>query len=667
MNVRCAKRFAVVAAVAMVGLIAGCQWLNKRTETARLPEVVEKPAATIAVDTTRTSTPISKYVYGQFIEHLGRCIYGGIWAEMLEDRKFFYSVPAPGDIWATEPKGGATVLVASPWKVVGRDGSVAMVTQDVYVGDHTPEITLPGDGNPTGIAQDDLGLVKGKKYTGRIILAGDPGAAPVEVTLVWGRGEHNRMTVTVGEITGDYRSVPFSFKSEADTDNGRLEIVALGEGKLRIGTVSLMPADNINGMRADTLELLKELNSPVYRWPGGNFVSGYEWLDGTGERDRRPPRKNPAWTGVEHNDFGLHEFMVFCEELGTEPFVAVNTGSGTAESARLQVEYCNGSVDTEMGALRAENGSAEPFNIKWWAVGNEMYGGWQIGHMPVEQYVKKHNSCVDAMRQADPSVKFIAVGNVLGKWSEQMFAHCSDHMDLISEHFYCRPQNLPPIKHVAMVPERAHRIIQAHRDHRRTSAELDKRDIRIAMDEWNYWHKPYVPEYGELGCRYTLKDALGIAAGLHEFFRNSDMVFMANYAQTVNVIGCIKTSKTEAAFATTGLVLKLYRNEFGEIPVRVTGFPKPLDVVAAMSGDHKKITVGIVNPTGKNISLGLNLWGPSVTGTGKRWVITGNNPLEYNEPGRDPKVAITERAFHGFSDVLTAEPVSVTLYALDVE
>ncbi len=122
-----------------------------------------------------------------------------------------------------------------------------------------------------------------------------------------------------------------------------------------------MPADNVQGFRPDTLALLRELNAPVYRWPGGNFVSGYNWRDGIGDRDKRPPRKNPAWKGVEHNDVGIHEFMALCALLETEPYIAVNSGLGDVASAADEVEYVNGAAATPMGKLRAANGHAEPY------------------------------------------------------------------------------------------------------------------------------------------------------------------------------------------------------------------------------------------------------------------------------------------------------------------
>ena len=257
------------------------------------------PAASIQL--SRTRAPMSKYIYGQFIEHLGRCIYGGIWAEMLEDRKFFYNV---GD-------------KESPWTPVGDATAIAMNTAAPFVGAHTPDVTLAGSGKPGGIRQGDLGVTAGKKYVGRVVLAGDSGVGPVQVTLVWGPGGTDRQTVAIPSVSRDFHAFPIAFTPGATTDTATLEIAAAGKGLLRVGTASLMPADNVEGFRADTLRLLRELNSPVYRWPGGNFVSGYDWRDGIGDRDKRPPRKNPAWRGVEHNDVGIDEFMALCRLLAT--------------------------------------------------------------------------------------------------------------------------------------------------------------------------------------------------------------------------------------------------------------------------------------------------------------------------------------------------------------
>jgi alpha-N-arabinofuranosidase len=625
------------------GLATGEAWYDDvRLEW--VSAVERRPAVTI--DAAKTGEPISKYIYGQFIEHLGRCIYGGIWAEMLEDRKFCYPVGAK----------------ESPWKVIGPDGTVEMVKKDVLVGEHVPQVRLAEDGWLCGISQAGLGLRAGREYVGRIVLAGDREAAPIEVRLIWGKGNPDVRTITIGKLRREYETVPLRFEAAWDTDDGRLQIVGRGRGAFRIGAVSLMPADNVHGLRADTLKLLKELDAPIYRWPGGNFVSGYNWKVGLGDRDRRAPMKNPAWKGLEPNDFGIDEFMAFCREVGTEPYVTVNSGLGDAKMAADEVEYANGGADTPMGRLRAANGHAEPYNVKVWSIGNEMYGDWQLGHMPVEKYVKKHNEFAEAMRAVDPTIKLVAVGCV-GPWDEQMLANCADHMDFISEHFYCNEIKGVPA-HVRQIPDNIRRIADAHRNYRKTIPALQGKNIRIALDEWNYWYGPHI--YGELGTRYFLKDALGIAAGLHEYARNSDLFAMANYAQTVNVIGCITTSKTAASLATTGQVLKLYRRHFGVMPVAVSGKAAPLDVAAAWSEGRKTLTVAIVNPLWEKLDVALDLKGASLTGKGKLWQVTGSSEMAYNEPGKEPQVRIEERPCDGITDRLGAAPLSVSVYALEV-
>jgi alpha-N-arabinofuranosidase len=632
---------------------------------------VATPATTLTIDATATREPISPYVYGQFIEHLGRCIYGGLWAEMLEDRKFFYPVTGEMPAWEMFTPGPRSwdgeghpyeLLLRSPWMVLGSKDAVAMVAEGAYVGEHGPRITLPGDGTRAGLIQERLGLEAGRAYTGRIVLAASAGAAPVAVSLAWGGGPGDRDTVIIEDLEEGFVTHALTFTAGGTTDNGRLEITSQGAGTLTIGTASLMPADNILGWRADTLALVKELDSPVYRWPGGNFVSGYDWKDGIGDRDRRPPRKNPAWKGVESNDVGLHEFMDLMREIDAEPFVAVNTGLGEVGSAAEQVQYANGATDTPMGKLREEHGHPEPFGIEWWAIGNEMYGDWQLGHMPLADYVEKHKAVVDAMKAEDPSIRPIAVGAV-GEWSQTMLGSAADHMDLLSEHLYWQDEDDVPA-HVAQAVDGIRRVADAHRKYREEIPSLRGKDIRIALDEWNYWYGGY--EYGELGTRYFLQDGLGIAAGLHEMFRNSDLYFMANYAQTVNVIGAIKTTKTAAEMEPTGQVLALYRHRFGTVPVEVTGAPEHLDVVAAWTDDRTALTVAVVNPTEAAHAFALGVTGAEPTGPGMRYVLTGADKWAHNAPGQPRGVDLTRTSLTSGADRIEAAPLSVTLQVVKV-
>lgn len=619
-------------------------------------------APAIVIHAGRTADPIHPFIYGQFIEHLGRCIYGGIWAEMLEDRKFYFPITPVYDpyrpVRGIEKDARFPVVGASPWEIVGPADSVVMTAADVFVGRHTPLIQPGG-----GIAQHDLGLVKGKLFVGHIWLKPEGGDASVEATLMWGEGSDDASSQTVRIVTpaGGYARHTLAFTAGASTDHASL-IIRVTDRPCRVGAVSLMPGDNILGFRADTLALLKRLNAPMYRWPGGNFVSGYDWRDGIGPRDRRPPRKNPAWTGVEHNDVGIDEFIAFCREVNAEPLIAVNTGFGDAYSAAQEVEYCNGGPDTIGGGWRVRNGHPAPYGVQWWCVGNEMYGKWQLGHMSLGHYTLKHNEVVEYMRRADPSIKLIAVGDT-GEWSEGMLKDCSHAMDLISEHFYVNKALDDVAAHIGQITGHIRRKAEAHREYRTRLPHLGDRDIRIAMDEWNYWYRDYV--YGELGCVYRLRDALGIAAGLHEFARNTDIISMAHYAQTVNVIGCIKTTKTEALFDATALPLMLYRREFGTLPVAVTGITdlQGMDIAAAWTADRTVLTLGIVNPHAQRRTVKVNVNDATPAETGRIWRIHGPDPLAFNEPGHPSRVDIQEEpfAFHG---VVEALPFSVTLIRL---
>ncbi len=619
------------------GLATGKAYFDD-LELVLLERLPVKPGK-IHVDATRRLEPIPVYIYGQFIEHLGRCIYGGIWAEMIEDRKFFYPVGHQ----------------ESPWKQAG-EGKVSMDTQEPFVGAHTP---LVGAGS--GIRQEGLGVVEGKLYQGRIWLRAVSQPAEVQVTLSWGPNPADRSTVVISDIDSSYRKYPLSFRAGATTEGAVLE-VSVVRGRCHVGTLSLMPEDNVHGMRADTLHLLRELDAPIYRWPGGNFVSGYDWRKAIGDPDRRPPMKNPAWQGLEHHDFGIDEFMTFCRVLGTEPLVVVNSGLGDVQMALEKLEYCNGSVDTPMGGLRAKNGHPEPYNVIWWGIGNEMYGSWQLGHMPLEEYIKKHNAFAEAMRKMDPRIKLIAVGNV-GPWSEGMMQHCAEQMDLISEHFYVgeRPSL---IGHVRQMSSQVARIAEAHRQYRKRFASLQGKDIRIALDEWNYWYGPHL--YGELGTQYFLKDALGVAVALHEFARNCDMYAMACYAQTVNVIGAIKTSKIAAVMDTTGVVLALYRKQFGTIPFHTT-FSGPIDAQAAWDPVAKVLTLAVVNATLQRQEIPVEFTGVKLAGPITVFEVSGDNPKGCNRPGQPPEVFVVERKQERFGDRLELAPCSITLLRIPAE
>lgn len=634
----------------------------------------------LQLDTSKTGSLISPAIYGQFIEHLGRCIYGGIWAEMLEDRKFYFPITAEYAPYRSLQDTAFPVVGASPWQVIGDPGQVTMVKQDAFVGEHSPRINAG-----TGIRQRDLGLVAGKQYQGYLWARPLGQSAEIEVALVWGPAASDRATKRLAFKSAKYTKQPFAFTAYASGEtNGILEIKVL-RGNVLLGPPSLMPADNVRGMRRDTLTLLKQLNGTVYRWPGGNFVSGYNWRDGIGDRDRRPPRKNPAWTGVEHNDFGTDEFIDFCREIDTQPMVAVNTGFGDAYSAAQWVEYCNASAQTIGGGWRARNGHKDPYGVKYWCVGNEMFGPWQLGFMQMQHYTLKHNLVADAMRKVDPTVTLTAVGDLetinklhdpdqakSGKTcSRIMLEECADHMDLLSEHFYqgrvpwTQDGRVDLLAHVALLKNAIRTKADGHRKLQASLPNLKGRIVPIAMDEWNYWHRDYV--YGELGCVYELADGLGVAAGLHEFFRQSDIIHMAHYAQTVNVIGAIKTTRTAAEMETTGLVLQMYRAHYGQIPLRLEQDFSPLDVAAALDKTGKTLSIGVMNPTDAEVEVRPSITGITPLGPVTRWHITGPSPTAHNVPGKPRVVDIQRTDGLSVSSGLRVPPLSCAVFNMSLK
>ncbi len=640
-----------------------------------MPIISQAASVDLQLDVEKTEAPINPMIYGQFIEHMGRCIYGGIWAEMLEDRKFYFPVTDEYDPYKALVDTDFPVVGASPWQVMGAAGSVSMISDDSFVGDHTPFIA-----EDSGIRQLDLSLVEGMGYEGYAWLKAKSGSAKVKITLKSEAGEVVSIDVKVG--SKDYKKFEFEGKASASTEKAMLEIAAV-EGDVFVGTASLMPADNIRGMRKDTLALLKELDAPVYRWPGGNFVSGYDFRDGIGDRDRRPPRKNPAWTGVEYNDFGTDEFIDFCQEIGTAPVIAANTGFGDHYSAAQWVEYCNASSKTIGGSWRKANGHKEPFNVKYWCVGNEMWGNWQLGYMHLDHYVLKHNRTADAMLEVDDSLVLIASGDIASRskslsdpeiergWSEGLLQECADKMDLISEHFYSGrtpwtdQQREPLLDHVTRVKLFIRSICDQHRELQGKMEDLKDNMIPIAMDEWNYWHREY--HYGELGCIYELQDALGIAEGFNEYYRQSDLVQMAYYAQTVNVIGAIKTTKTEAEFAATGLVLKMYRANYGDIPLTLADEYAPLDVAAALDEDGKVLTVSVVNPLKEESVVNLSLKGAKMAKNADVTWVTGDTKLAFNAPGKPRQVDEYESTAVDITEGLKVSALSCAIFRIALD
>ncbi|MBM4030684.1 MAG: hypothetical protein FJ291_02740 [Planctomycetes bacterium] len=601
-------------------------------------------AAEISLDTAKPGPALSPYLYGQFIEHLGRCIRDGIWAEKLKDRKFLLE---PGKSWqVAKPEGAAFEAF--------HDAAGA------YCGDKCLALWLrEAKGGPCGIRQGGIGLLAGKEYVGYAVLANIGESAQIEVRLAWGSGAEDGQSVVLDKVGRTYARFPLRFKAGATTDAATLSVLLTKPAYVWLACLSLMPADNVKGMRADTLELIKRLNSPITRWPGGNFVSGYDWKDAIGDRDRRPPRWERAWNDVEDNDFGLDEFMAFCREVATEPYIAVNTGLGSVADAADEVEYANGPATSRWGSERAKNGNTAPYGVVWWGIGNEMYGGWQLGNVPVERYALRHNAFVQAMRARDSRIKVIAVG-APGRWNDVVVPLCAAHTDLLSGHHYTeRRLKLPFSPEDAKKCEEGFVAYSGHvaggvrglvADFRRRLGKgnpaVDR--LRLAVDEWGIvreWNPaPDPPGVGAFEHYYTLADAIATARAVHELIRSADLVAMANWAQAVNVIGAIKTTRNHACLDPAGHVLALYRAHLlGElVPVAVTG-GGTVDAVAALDKKTGALAIGLINfSPNQEAAVALRFPADLKPPKAAAWRINGPSLGATNAPGQ-PETVTTEK------------------------
>lgn len=668
--------------------------------SAQTTGVPEKRIA-FSVDAAKTGAPISPYLYGQFIEHIGDLVNRSVWAEMLDDRKFFS--PVNSKLAEPTPVRGRR---ANRWRPIGPDESVVMDREHPYTGEHTPVIRLDGAA-PHGMQQAGLVLRKSKTYAGRVVLQGDPGAE-IAVSLVWGPGPGERQTIPITGLRTTYNKFPLRFTAGSDTDNGRIEIAGIGKGSFHAGAVSLMPADNIRGFRPDTTGLLKQLRSGMYRFPGGNFLSAHEWRDAIGDPDKRPPRWDFVWSALQPNDVGTDEFLFLCELLGVDAFISVSAGFGDARSAAELVEYVNGAAGTPMGSLRAANGHPAPYRVKWWGIGNEMYGNWQFGHMALKQYVIKHNLFAAAMRAVDPTITLLATGAtpdemtvnelalpLTGKvvteygseadWTGGLFANCLDNIDVMSEHFYSYDGQRFDLSQNKKVPVQESLVDAAYRAANRVRGKVEAfqeyllripslktKPVPMAIDEWAFTRLPA-----------NLKQSLANALVFHEMFRHTDLIKMAGHTMGTS---SIDYNSTEAALNTTGLLFKLYRDHFGTVPVEVSGSslpptPKypvggdqprvnagsptyPLDVCAALSGDGKFLTLAVVNPTESAQELEVGFKGVELSGQGKVWRMTGPGVNAATGLGRN-EVQVVESPVNGVPKAFGVAPLSIDIYQFE--
>lgn len=319
------------------------------------------------------------------------------------------------------------------------------------------------------------------------------------------------------------------------------------------------PDADANGFRQDVLDLTRELGVTTVRYPGGNFVSGYDWRDGIGPRADRPTRLDRAWKSIETNEVGTDDFMRWAASAGVAPMMAVNLGTGTVQDACDLVEYCNYPSGTKWSDLRIQNGAQQPHDVRTWCLGNEMDGPWQIGHKTADEYGRIAAETARALRRLDPTLELIACGSSnstmpsFGGWEATVLSHTHDLIDLISLHAYYEEKDGDAASFLSSAVDMDDMIrgVIATADSVAARLRSSKR-VNLSFDEWNVWYQSRFPGEDALDYangrpliedNYSLIDAVVVGDLMGTLLRHSDRVSIACQAQLVNVIAPIRTER----------------------------------------------------------------------------------------------------------------------------
>jgi alpha-N-arabinofuranosidase len=412
-----------------------------------------------------------------------------------------------------------------------------------------------------------------------------------------------------------------------------------------------------NGMRGDVAGLVRELNVPLVRYPGGNFVSAYNWEDGIGPRDQRPTRLDLAWHTADSNAVGVHEFAQWCELVGTEMMLAINLGSRGLDEARQFLEYVNGPTGSYWGDLRKRNGRAEPFGVRHWCLGNEMDGPWQVGHKTADEYGRLAMETAKTLRAFDRGLELIVCGSsnsdmkTYPEWERIVLDHTYEVIDHISLHMYFANREKNTANYLALNHKLDRYIATVQSVINFTKANKRSRhNVTISFDEWNVWYHsnkqdraildgqngwPHAPRL--LEDIYNFEDVLQVGCILNTFIRRSDVVKIACIAQLVNVIAPIMTEPGGAAWRQTIYYPYHLASRFGRgtalnLSVDSPGYDAEvadnvpfLDIAGVHAQDEGTLTFFAINRHGTeklDVTIGLNGFRASGTSVIDHQVLT---------------------------------------------
>jgi alpha-L-arabinofuranosidase len=629
--------------------------------------------ATISIDARRIENRISPLLYGQFLEFMYEGIKGGLHAELIRNRSF---EEAPNVIglsryWERYPDDrNDDYALAFHWEqefAYPEQRKIKIENAERETKEHSVRVEA-GNGviQRHGIYQSRIPIRAGLQYRGYLWIKTTDYTGPVAVALESdvNQGQVHATANLNPIVKGDWRKYEFSLTPTRSDPLARFAILFPGKGKIWIDQVSLMPGDVAPGdVRRDVFEKIKTLKPAFIRWPGGNVAQDYRWQWGIGPRDQRVTWSNLSWKNeMEPGDFGTDEFILFARAAGTEPSITVNVeGRGaTVEEAAAWVEYCNGPATSKYGAMRAANGHPAPFGVKFWEIGNEIWGNWVRGHSDAETYARNYNRYAKAMRAVDPSIKLIAVGDNNMDWNRTVVRAAAQDIDYLAiHHYYGRSEAGSDLAKLLARPlffEGFYREVeQMLRD------LAPGRPIKLAINEWGL----DLPTERQ----YSLESALYAARLMNVFERSGEIVEMSAVSDLVNGWpgGIIQAGRHGVFVSPIYLVNQLYSEHRGDdrLATSVSG-SSYLDAAVSRTSDGKKIFIKAVNTSPANsLVTNINLEGVTPGTRAELKTITARS-LSASNDFSQPNAVFIEKRFvpTGRRFVVTLPKHSVSVITL---
>jgi alpha-N-arabinofuranosidase len=596
----------------------------------------------VVVDAAKVEARIDPRLYGQFLEFMYEGVKGGLSAELVRDRGF------------DEPPN--SIGLSRPWERYPDDriddydlsfhwdDSVAHPVRLEQLDPKPVQHSLRVDARDGvierhGFHQPRIPVRAGVAYNGSLQLKTDAFEGRIRVSLEEDRtGGAVLAEAAVTDIRGDWKRYGFVLRPERADPSARLAFVFEGKGRIWVDQVSLIPGDAVGGIRADVEARVAALRPAFLRWPGGNVAQDYHWAWGVGPRDERPVWANLSWKNEpEPGDVGTDEFVALCRRVGAEPSITVNVeGRGaTVEEAAAWVEYCNGPASSKYGAMRAANGHPEPYGVRLWEIGNEIWGDWVRGHSDAPTYAANYLRYARALKAKDPRIELIAVGDNDMAWNRTLLRAAGREIDHLAIHHYYGAKEMAGDASNLMARPLFYERFYAEVA-KLVRAEAGGREIRLSINEWGLTLSE--------ARYYSMEGALYGARLMNVFERSSPTVAMSAESDLVNGWpgGIIQASRHGLFVSPLYYVNLLYNQSLGRERLR-TAVVGPtfdtsnegrgvqaLDAVASRSADGSRLFVKLVNTSAANVNARIELRGAAIAPEAEWHVLAADGPALRN-------------------------------------